>query len=31
MNNFDDAIKVNNRKEGIENTDAPQRYLTDYE
>ena len=25
------AIKVNNRKEGIENTDAPQRYWTDYE
>ena len=25
------ALKVNNRKEGIENTDAPQRYWTDYE
>ena len=25
------AIKVNNIKEGIENTDAPQRYWTDYE
>lgn len=24
------ALKVNNRKEGIENTDAPQRYWTDY-
>ena len=31
MNKFDDAIKVNNRKEGIENTDAPQRYQTHYE
>ena len=27
----DNALKVNNRKEGIENTDAPQRYWTDYE
>ena len=25
------ALKVNNRKEGIENTDASQRYWTDYE
>ena len=25
------ALKVNNRKEGIENTDVPQRYWTDYE
>lgn len=25
------ALKVNNRKECIENTDAPQRYWTDYE
>ena len=25
------ALKMNNRKEGIENTDAPQRYWTDYE
>ena len=25
------ALKVNNRKEGIENIDAPQRYWTDYE
>lgn len=25
------ALKVNNRKEGIENTDAPRRYWTDYE
>ena len=25
------ALKVNNRKEGIENTDAPKRYWTDYE
>ena len=25
------ALKVNNIKEGIENTDAPQRYWTDYE
>ena len=25
------ALKVNNRKEGIKNTDAPQRYWTDYE
>ena len=25
------TLKVNNRKEGIENTDAPQRYWTDYE
>ena len=25
------ALKVNSRKEGIENTDAPQRYWTDYE
>ena len=25
------ALKVNNRKEGIENTDAPQRYWADYE